>query len=90
MLDIMEATNKDIIKELGDNENDSGKSEVQIALFTKRIKSLTNHLKNNKKDHHTKYGLLKLINKRKKLLSYLKNNEVVRYQSIIKKLNLRK
>ena len=86
----MEATNKEIIKEFGNNENDSGKSEVQVALLTKRIKSLTDHLKNNQKDHHTKYGLLKLINRRKKLLGYLKNNKESRYQTIIKKLGLRK
>ncbi len=89
-IDLQEKTNKEIMKEFGKDESDSGTSEVQIAIFSKRIKLLTEHLKNNPKDNHTKYGLLKLVNQRKKLLQYLKDNQEKRYQAIIKKLNLRK
>ncbi len=88
--DIKEFTNKEIIKKYGKDENDSGRSEVQISIFTKRIKKLTDHLKNNPKDNHTKYGLLKLVNQRKKILEYLKNNQSKRYQEILKELGLRK
>ena len=70
--------------------NKVGSSENQIAIFTSRIKNLTEHLKSNKKDHNTRRGLMKLVGKRKKLLGYLKNKSNDRYESIIKSLGLRR
>ena len=67
-----------------------GSSENQISIFSKRIKNLTEHLKSNKKDHNTRRGLMKLVGKRKKLLSYLKSKSNERYESIIKSLGLRR
>ena len=69
---------------------DTGSPESQIALFTYRINFLNEHLKTNKKDKSTKTGLLRLVGKRRRLLDYLKNNEIERYRSIIKKLGIRK
>lgn len=80
----------EITKEHGKNEKDSGNSDVQIAILTKRIKDLTDHLKIHKKDDHTRFGLLKLVGKRRSLLDYLKRNDIDRYRSLIKKLNIRK
>lgn len=81
---------KDIFKEFGKSEFDTGSSEGQIALFTYRIKHLTEHLKNNKKDTGTERSLILLVGKRRKLLDYLKQTEIERYRTIIKKLGLRK
>ena len=67
-----------------------GSSEYQISVFTNKIKNLTDHLKNNKKDHNTRRGLMKLVGKRKKLLIYLKKKSVSRYDSIVKSLGLRR
>ena len=81
---------KDIFKEFGKSEVDNGSIEGQIALFTFRIKHLTEHVKENHKDLGTKRSLVRLVGKRKKLLSYLKENDIERYRAVIKKLNLRK
>ncbi|TVR41510.1 MAG: 30S ribosomal protein S15 [Bacteroidia bacterium] len=81
---------KSIFKEYGDGDSDTGSPESQVALFTHRIKHLTNHLKTNKKDINTRRSLVLLVGKRRKLLNYLKNNDIERYRAIIKKLNLRK
>ncbi|MCX8069739.1 MAG: 30S ribosomal protein S15 [Thermodesulfovibrionales bacterium] len=72
------------------HEKDSGSPEVQIALLTERITSLTEHFKVHKKDHHSRRGLLKLVAQRKKLISYLKANDKKRYESVLSRLNLRK
>jgi small subunit ribosomal protein S15 len=72
------------------HDSDTGSPEVQIALLSERITSLTEHFKKHKKDYHSRRGLLMLINKRRKLLSYLKSSDNARYQEIIKKLGLRK
>lgn len=69
---------------------DTGSAESQIALFTTRINHLTEHLKTSRKDHSTRMGLLRLVGKRRKLLNYLQNKEIVRYRAIIKELNIRK
>ena len=69
---------------------DTGSAEVQVALITKRIEYLTEHLKMHKKDHHTRYGLLKLVGRRRRLLEYLKNNEIERYRTLIASLGLRR
>ncbi len=71
-------------------EKNVGSSEFQITLFSSRIRSLTEHLKSNKKDHNTRLGLMKLVGKRKKLLTYLKKKSVDRYESLIKSLGLRR
>ena len=72
------------------SEKDTGSPEAQIALFTYRIKHLTEHLKKNKKDKSTQRGLQKLVGKRRKMLDYLKKKEIDRYRAIIQKLELRK
>lgn len=81
---------KEIFKEHGKSESDTGSAEGQIALFTKRINHLTEHLKKNKKDFNTERSLVMMVGKRKSLLSYLKNKDINRYREIIKKLKLRK
>ena len=83
-------TKEKIIKEYGKSKNDTGSTEVQVALLTQRINDLTDHLKIHKKDHHTRRGLLMLVGKRKRLLQYLENQDVERYRSLIDKLGLRK
>jgi len=81
---------QDIFKDNGSSEKDTGSIEGQIALFTTRINHLTDHLKSNNKDYNTERSLLKMVGKRKSLLSYLKNKDINRYRAIIKKLSLRK
>tara|TARA_Y100000766_G_C18869595_1_gene587541 strand:+ start:1386 stop:1655 length:270 start_codon:yes stop_codon:yes gene_type:complete len=81
---------EELFNEYGNSSKDSGSVEGQIALFTQRINHLTNHLKENKKDYNTERSLLKMVGKRKSLLSYLKNKNIERYRSIIKKLSIRK
>ena len=81
---------QDIFKDNGSSEKDTGSIEGQIALFTTRINHLTDHLKSNKKYYNTERSLLKMVGKRKSLLSYLKNKDINRYRAIIKKLSLRK
>jgi small subunit ribosomal protein S15 len=80
----------EIIKKYGKDENDSGKSEVQIALLTKRINDLTSHFDAHKKDHHSRRGLMMMVGKRRKLLDYLTKKDIARYRAIIKDLNIRK
>ena len=76
-------------KELAIHDKDTGSSEVQIALLTNKIESLSQHMKKFKKDKHSSVGLLKAVNKRKKLLDYLKENKIESYKNVISKLNLR-
>tara|TARA_Y100000590_G_C15046529_1_gene760937 strand:- start:201 stop:449 length:249 start_codon:yes stop_codon:yes gene_type:complete len=78
------------IKELAINEKDTGSSEVQVGLLTEKIENLSKHISKFKKDRHSSVGLLKAVNKRKKLLNYLKKNKIDSYKSVIEKLNLRK
>jgi len=77
-------------KELAIHEKDTGSSEVQIAQLTDKIENLSNHINQFKKDKHSSVGLLKAVNRRKKLLEYLKRNKLESYQNVISKLNLRK
>ena len=88
----MPATNtkKETIKGFQKHDTDTGSSEVQIALLTERINGLTEHFKENKKDHHSRRGLLMLVNKRRKLLKYLKSVDNAKYLDVIGKLGLRK
>ena len=81
---------KDLIKEFGKNDNDSGATESQVAVITERIKNITSHLKNNKKDHSGRRGLVNLVSKRRKLLHYLRNNNVDGYKNILEQLKIRK
>jgi small subunit ribosomal protein S15 len=79
-----------LIKEYGKSENDTGNTDVQVALLTERITQLTEHLKVNPKDHHTRYGLLKLVGQRRSLLDYLTKIDIGRYRLLIKKLGIRR
>ena len=83
-------TKAQIIKDFAKNEKDCGSAEVQIAILTNEINILTEHLKEHKHDFHSKRGLLMKVGRRKKLLAYLKENDVKSYREVIKKLNLRK
>ena len=78
------------IKELSIHEKDSGSSEVQVGLLTEKIENLSEHIKKFKKDKHSSVGLLKAVNRRKKLLYYLKKNKIDSYKNVLTKLNLRK
>ena len=78
------------IKELAIHGTDTGSSEIQIALLTEKIESLSKHIKKFKKDKHSSVGLLRAVNRRKKLLDYLKRNKVDSYKNVLSKLNLRK
>jgi|TARA_X000000368_G_scaffold180021_1_gene142110 small subunit ribosomal protein S15 len=78
------------VKELSIHEKDTGSSEVQVALLTDKIENLSKHIKQFKKDKHSSVGLLKAVNRRKKLLDYLKKNKIESYKNVITKLNLRK
>ncbi len=80
----------DIIKKFGDSESDTGKTEVQIAILTERIKYLTEHLKTHKKDHHSRRGLLKLVGQRRRLLRYLTKTDIMRYRKVISELGIRR
>ena len=84
------ATKEAIIKEYARHEGDTGSPEVQVALLTERINHLNEHLKLNKKDHHSNRGLLLMVGKRRGLLEYLKKTDIERYRELIAKLNLRK
>ena len=77
-------------EELAIHDKDTGSSEIQIALLTEKIENLSKHIKQFKKDKHSSVGLLKAVNKRKKLLDYLKKNKVDSYKNVLSKLNLRK
>jgi small subunit ribosomal protein S15 len=79
-----------IIAEYARKEGDTGSPEVQIAVLTARIQELTEHLKNNQKDHHSRRGLLKMVGQRRGLLDYLKKTDIERYRALIEKLGIRK
>jgi small subunit ribosomal protein S15 len=80
----------DLVSTYKVHESDTGSPEVQVAILTRRISDLTEHFKTHKKDNHSRRGLLKLVSKRRRLLDYLKRNDVERYHDIINKLGLRK
>lgn len=79
-----------VMAEYATHEGDTGSPEVQIALLTKRINDLTGHLKVHKKDHHSRRGLLMMVGHRRNLLTYLQNNDIERYRSLIARLGIRK
>ena len=80
----------ELIKKYARSEGDTGSPEVQVAVLTERIAELTEHLKVNPKDHHSRRGLLKMVGKRRNLLAYLKNKDIERYRNLIASLGLRK
>lgn len=79
-----------IVEQFGANEKDTGSTEVQVAILTERIKGLTEHMKTHRHDHHTERGLVMLVGQRRRLLGYLKRENVARYQALIAKLGLRR
>ncbi|ADH86556.1 30S ribosomal protein S15 [Desulfurivibrio alkaliphilus] len=79
-----------IIADYGTHDNDTGSPEVQVALLSARISYLTEHFKINKKDHHSRRGLLKLVGQRRRLLDYVKSKDVERYRNLIQRLGIRK
>ena len=81
---------KEIIAEYGRTPEDTGSPEVQVAILTYRIKELTEHLKQNKKDYHSTRGLMMKVGRRRKFLAYLKNNDINRYRELVQSLGLRK
>ncbi len=81
---------EELTKEFGKKENDTGSTETQIAVLTERIRNITSHLKNNKKDHSGRRGLVILVSKRRKLLNYLRREDINSYKNILEKLNIRK
>ncbi len=89
-LTLVKEDKKKVIKKFETHENDTGSTEVQVAILTQKINRLNEHLKLNKKDHHSRRGLIIMVGKRKRLLGYLKNNDIGRYKKIIKELGLRK
>jgi small subunit ribosomal protein S15 len=88
-METMEVKSK-MIEEFRVHERDTGSADVQIALLTQRINQLTEHLQKNRKDHSSRRGLLKMVGQRRRLLDYLHTTDVARYQSLTKKLKLRK
>jgi small subunit ribosomal protein S15 len=87
---MLKEVKQSIIDEYKLHENDTGSPEVQIAILTERINHLNEHLKQHKKDHHSRRGLLKMVGQRRGLLNYLIKNDIERYRAIVAKLNLRK
>ncbi len=81
---------QEIVAQFGKDANDTGSAQVQVALLTERINHLTEHLKTHKKDHHSRRGLLKMVGRRKGLLAYIKDQDIVQYRELIAALNLRK
>ncbi|MDX2416570.1 MAG: 30S ribosomal protein S15 [Xanthomonadales bacterium] len=79
-----------VVSEFKRSENDTGSPEVQVALLTARIQHLTDHFKAHKHDHHSRRGLLRMVNQRRSLLDYLKNTEIQRYRDLIERLGLRR
>ena len=81
---------KEIVGEFGSSDADTGSPQVQIALLSKRIEQLTNHLRTHRKDHHSRRGLLKLVGRRRRLLNYLQKRDLEGYRQLIKDLGLRR
>lgn len=84
------ALKQEIIKDYATHEGDTGSPEVQIAVLSRRISDLTEHLKQHKHDHHTRRGLMALVGRRRRMLDYLRRTEITRYRALIERLGLRK
>ena len=89
-MSLLEKKKEEVIEEFKLHESDTGSPEVQVALLTHRITYLTEHLKGHKKDHHSRRGLLVLVGRRRSLLDYLKEKDIERYRSLIKRLGIRR
>ena len=89
-MSITAARKSELINEYKQQESDTGSPEVQVAILTDRIVTLTEHFKEHKKDNHSRRGLLKMVSKRRRLLDYLKDKDEARYQDLIKRLGLRR
>lgn len=89
-MSITQERKTELFKEFGTKDGDTGSPEVQVAVLTERINNLTEHFKSNNKDHHSRRGLLKMVGHRRRLLDYLKRKDSKRYESLIKKLGIRK
>lgn len=87
---ISQERKQELINEFKTHENDTGSPEVQIAILTEQINTLNEHLREHKKDHHSRRGLMKMVGKRRNLLTYLRNKDVQRYRELINKLGLRR
>ncbi|MGD9898419.1 MAG: 30S ribosomal protein S15 [Calditrichaceae bacterium] len=87
---LTKAERSELVSKYGENANDTGKPEVQVALLTERIKYLTEHLKTHKKDHHSRRGLLKLVGQRRRFLRYLQKVDIMRYRKLIEELGIRR
>ena len=83
-------TTENIVKEYGLKDGDTGSPDVQVAVLTERIKNLTEHFKDHKKDNHSRRGLLKMVSQRRRLLDYVKGNDEERYKSLISRLGIRR
>ncbi|SDH93904.1 MULTISPECIES: 30S ribosomal protein S15 [Alteribacillus] len=81
---------KELVEEFKTHDNDTGSPEVQVAILTEQINSLNEHLRDHKKDHHSRRGLLKMVGKRRNLLTFLRKKDVTRYRDLIRKLGLRR
>ncbi|MDN5573551.1 MAG: 30S ribosomal protein S15 [Micrococcales bacterium] len=84
------AVKQSIIEEYATHEGDTGSPEVQVAVLTRRISDLTEHLKSHKHDHHTRRGLMAMVGRRRRMLTYLQNTDIERYRSLIQRLGLRR
>ena len=88
-MDLMEFGKEEIVEKFRRHEGDTGSPEVQVALLTSRIQQLTGHLQTHRKDHHSRRGLLKMVGRRRRLLRYLRNEDVNRYRELVRALGLR-
>lgn len=88
-MDLMEFNKDEIIEKFRRDEKDTGSPEVQVALLTARIQQLTGHLQTHRKDHHSRRGLLKMVGRRRRLLRYLRNEDITRYRELVRTLGLR-
>ena len=88
-LSISKERTAELMAEFGKNPQDSGSAEVQVAILSERIKELTEHMKSHQKDFHTRRGLLMLVGRRRRLLSYIKKNDIFEYRALIKELGIR-
>ena len=81
---------QELVTQFGDNDQDTGSTRVQVALLTERINYLTEHLRSNTKDHHSRRGLLMLVGRRRRLLNYLRDSDLERYRAVLRELGLRR
>jgi small subunit ribosomal protein S15 len=87
---ITQERKQELVSRFGDNPSDTGKTEVQVALLTERINDLNDHLREHRKDHHSRRGLLMLVGRRRRLLNYLRDNDLERYRTVLRELGLRR